>query len=233
MRPELGVFAAFAAAAIMAQEKCPTFTQASVLTACTSKAWIKKIFPHFPDTFCVRTTLRCVNRGVETPNATLLFDCSLKESDGIRLAIERSIRNASLKEHLRKITQLNITICIVSGGERGLSCAMNAAPNIVAVWQNYFSYDVDLSRLRPTQKDTLSDCNCSVYDEFYRNQWKLCRFQPKSISNLSVLSVSFAIAGSMFACISILKALKRWFFCQRPAESGKIIQCVPAETTRQ
>uniref|UniRef100_A0A8D8A7N2 (northern house mosquito) hypothetical protein n=1 Tax=Culex pipiens TaxID=7175 RepID=A0A8D8A7N2_CULPI len=232
MRPELVVFAAFAAATIMAQEKCPTFTQSPEPIACLSEAWIKKIFPHFPDTYCVRMTLRCVNFGGETPNTTLSFECSSEGSGGIRMAIERSIRNASLKEHLRKISKVYVTICIVSGGKRGFRCAIKAAPNMVSVWRNYFSYGVDFARLRPTQKDSLGDCNCSVYDAFYRNQWQLCRFQAKSIPNPSVLSVSFTIAALMFACISILKALKRSFFCQRSAESGKIVQCVPAEATR-
>lgn len=205
MRPELGVLAAFAAATIMAQEKCPTFTQSPEQTACTSKAWIKKIFPHLPDTFCVRTTLRCE----ETPNATLSFECSLKESGGIRLAIERSIKNISLTEHLRNISQVNVTVCIVAGSNRGFRCAMKAAPNMVAVWRNYFSYEVDFDRLRATkltQKDTWDDCNCSHYEQLHRNQWELCRFQAKSTPNLYVLSISFAIAVPMFACLSILKA---------------------------
>lgn len=160
--------------------------------------------------------------------------CSSDGSRGFQFAIERSVQNKSLTGLVRSISEVQLTICVVPGSanNKGSLCGLRDVPNMVAIWRNYFSYEVDLTPLNTklNRQDNAYGCNCSIYEQILRNQWALCRFPMNSSQYFPLLSISFAIAVPMIMCYATFKSLRRSCQDKQPVQR-KIVLCVPAIDT--
>lgn len=197
----LAVTVAFAVAAIQALPKCPLKSQSPpelVPGVCISKAWSKRFQPNLPETLCIRTKLRCgVDRTKESSNSSMVsFECFTEVPSGVRFSMERTIRNASLTEHVRNISLVYMSICITrKGSSEGANCGISYTPNTEAIWSNYFSVEVDLTPLGRRSEVSLQNCSCSYYERFHENQWRLCQVpvDRKQLPGLSVICGSVVL----------------------------------------
>lgn len=205
-----------------AYKECPKFENPELdPPKCISQAYGRPFRTSDPTTICVEMSLRCYLLQKLQSNCTILtFKCFTEDDPQTQLTFERRVPNATWIEQLTSAEKAIIRICVVPDIElRGLKCVLFADIDEEVIRRGYFHFNVDLKRMQIRRviflqnQDTYYSCNCSHYERFFNNQWRLCFMSGnQSESNppgqpimLIVIVVGFGVSFILSFMSSLLK----------------------------